>query len=112
MSTMASEYRDDYPRVVVMLDARTRVIEGADNIQWIMQKKCRGPRPWRGKLYFRSKAGLIFYAPRPTPPEIMALPDWFVGGEAQRASRPRDTGTAVKSSRTRCSPEIPPLNPL
>jgi hypothetical protein len=73
-SYMAGEYADDYPRVVVMLDARTRVVECAGDVQWSIQK--RGKVAWRGVYYFRSKAGLLFYA-KSSAPELMALPDWF-----------------------------------
>ena len=60
-------------RVVVMFDAKTRVI--AADIQWILQKR-RG-KEWRGEMFFRSKEGLLLYAPKPTAPELLALPDWF-----------------------------------
>ena len=33
-----NEYADDYPRIVVVLDAKTRVIECADGMQWIVQR--------------------------------------------------------------------------
>ena len=68
-----SESSDDYPHVVVMLDARARVI--AADIQWIIQER-RGSG-WRGKYYCRSKAGLLLYTPKPTAPELLALPHWF-----------------------------------
>jgi hypothetical protein len=58
-----------------MLDARTRVI--AADIQWIFQKRKGGAKPWRNKYYFRSKAGLLFHAPKPTADELVALPDRF-----------------------------------
>src|SRR5262245_60827998 len=69
------ESADDYPRVVVMLDAKTRVIECADGIQWIIQR--RQGKQWRSEMFFRSKEGLLFYAPKPTAPELLTLPDWF-----------------------------------
>jgi hypothetical protein len=65
------ESSDDYHRVVVMLDAKTRVI--AADIQWIIQER-KGGR-WFGKLFFRSKEGLLLYAP--PVPELLALPDRF-----------------------------------
>ena len=70
------ESSDDYHRVVVMLDAKTRVI--AADIQWIIQERKRSGRSaWEGKYYCRSKGGLLLYTPKPTAPELLALPDWF-----------------------------------
>jgi hypothetical protein len=71
-----SEASDDYPGIVVMLDSRRRVI--AADVQWILQERHWGRHPWRGKFFFRSKAGLLLYAPKPTAREILLLPDWFV----------------------------------
>jgi len=71
------ECDDDYPRVVVTLDARTRVIECSDGIQWAIQKHYpKAKRRWQSIHYFRSKAGLLFYA-KSDAPELLALPDWF-----------------------------------
>jgi hypothetical protein len=44
-----SETGDDYPHVVVVLDAKTRVIECADGIQWAIQVKTPASDPisWR-----------------------------------------------------------------
>jgi|SRR5215467_12713100 len=70
-----SESSDDCPRIVVMLDSRTRVI--AADVQWILQERHWGRHPWRGKFFCRSKAGLLLYAPKPTAREILSLPDWF-----------------------------------
>jgi hypothetical protein len=77
MNTRPSETSDDYPDIVVMLDAKTRVIRCANEIQWIIQKRQGGPYPWRSDLFFRSKEGLLLYAPKPTAPKLLALPDWF-----------------------------------
>jgi hypothetical protein len=66
-----SELSDGYPHVVVMLDRKTRVV--AADIQWILQR--RAGRAWQNQYFFRSKAGLLFYAP--PAPELLALPDWF-----------------------------------
>ena len=71
------EYCEDYPLVVARLDDGSRVIECSDGIQWAIQMRCSGNRPWRSKYFFRSKEGLLFYAPKPTAPELLALPDWF-----------------------------------
>ena len=78
----AGEGDDGYARVVVMLDARTRVIECSDGVQWAIQKCGKAvPRLWRSDLYFRSKAGLLFYA---DAPELRAFPDWFPERGAKR----------------------------
>lgn len=70
------ERSDDYNRVVVMLDARTRVI--AADIQWIIQRRGKAARnPWRNELYFRTREGLVLYAPKPTALELLRLPDRF-----------------------------------
>jgi hypothetical protein len=59
-----------------MFDPRHRVI--AADIQWIVQeRRGNGKRPWVGKYYCRSKAGLLLYTPKPTAPELLTLPDWF-----------------------------------
>ena len=69
------ESADDYDHVVVMLEAKTRVI--AADIQLIIQRRINGGRyPWQSQYYFRSKAGLLFYA-KSDAPELLALPDWF-----------------------------------
>ena len=74
--TALLESSDDYYHVVVMLDAKTRVI--AADIQWIIQERKRSGRSaWEGKYFCRSKEGLVLYAPKPTAPELLALPDWF-----------------------------------
>jgi hypothetical protein len=83
------ESSDDYPDVVVMLDAKTRVI--AADIQWIIQK--RWGKEWRGELFFRSKEGLLMYAPKPIAPELLALPDWFPENDLARSvARPDPPG--------------------
>ena len=71
----SGERSDDYDRVVVLLDARTRVI--AADIQWIIQRRGKAARnPWRNELYFRSREGLLFYA-KSDAPELLALPARF-----------------------------------
>jgi hypothetical protein len=71
------EANDDYPHIVAMLDANTRVIECADNLQWIIQKRCNAARwPWRNQYFCRTKEGLLLYA-RPITPELLALSDRF-----------------------------------
>ena len=72
-----AEYWEDYPHVVARL-GDCRVIESSDGIQWIIQTHYPNSKgPWRNKYFFRSKEGLLFYASKPTAPELLALPDWF-----------------------------------
>jgi hypothetical protein len=71
------ESSDDYPAVVAMLDEKTRVIECAARIQWIIQRRVRGGcHPWQSRYFCRTKAGLLLYA-RPITPELLALPGRF-----------------------------------
>jgi hypothetical protein len=69
-----AESSDDYPAIVAILDGKTRVIECANAIQWIIQKRNGGK--WRSTHFCRTKAGLLLYA-RPITPELLALPDFF-----------------------------------
>lgn len=71
------ESDDDYHRVVCVLDTRTRVIECSDGIQWAIQRRGKAARSWQSEFYFRSRVGLLLYAPKPTAPELLELPDWF-----------------------------------
>lgn len=72
----SDEASDDYPHVVAILDSRTRVIECAQGVQWIIQKRCAGRWPWRSRYFCRTKEGLLLYA-RPIVPGLVALPDHF-----------------------------------
>jgi hypothetical protein len=71
------EYSDDFRVVTILSDGR-RVVE-YDEIQWAIQEPRPNDtlRPWRAKYFFRSKEGLLFFAPKPHAPELLALPDWF-----------------------------------
>lgn len=51
-----AESADDYPYIVVMID-KERVIECADAIQWIVQRK-RGSI-WHGVAFCRTKEALL-----------------------------------------------------
>ena len=75
-SRRLGEASDDYPHIVTMLDANTRVIECAQGIQWIIQKRRAGRWPWRNRYFCRTKMGLLQRA-RPIVPELLALPDHF-----------------------------------
>jgi hypothetical protein len=62
MTARLNEGADDYPRIVAHLNARWRVIECRDRIQWILQ--CReGPETavgarWASRSYFRTSEAL------------------------------------------------------
>ena len=56
------EENDDYPRVVVVLNHRWRVIEGSCGIQWVLQYRNgrRRDRPiWRSRRFCRTLSGLL-----------------------------------------------------
>lgn len=75
-ATMRHKSQDNYDAVVVVIDDRTRVIEGSCGVQWVLQKR-NSKTTWTGVMFFRSKAGLLLHAPKPIAPELLALPDWF-----------------------------------
>jgi hypothetical protein len=75
-SPLSHEFSDDYPAIVARPDDQTRVIEGACGVQWIVQNRVKGHRPWRSKYFCRTKAGLLLYA-KPLTPELLSLPDYF-----------------------------------
>jgi hypothetical protein len=58
-----------------MLDAKTRVIECRDGIQWIIQhhRNGRGCNGWRGVSFCRTKEALLRLAGN--HPDLLALPD-------------------------------------
>jgi hypothetical protein len=91
-SSAAHESSDDYPAIVAILDSKTRVIECADHIQWIIQK--RGGRRWYSRYFCRTKAGLLLYA-EPITPELLALPDYF----PEWRDWPPDEGAAIKTEK-------------
>jgi hypothetical protein len=82
-----NEGGDGYPDVA-MLDPKTRIVECAAGIQWIIQKRVRagGRYPWLGVYFCRTKEGLLLYA-RPITPELLALPDRFPQGGRWCADR-------------------------
>jgi hypothetical protein len=56
------ETYDEYARVVVRLDARTRVIECRDGVQWIVQRihgTRNGGCEWEGVSFCRTKEALL-----------------------------------------------------
>jgi hypothetical protein len=51
---------ENYPHVVVVLDADTRIIECAARIQWVLQMRRRkGRHPWESVSFFRTKEILL-----------------------------------------------------
>jgi len=92
----AGESDDDYPHIVATLDTKTRVIECAHGIQWIIQKRCKAARwPWRSVYFCRTKTGLLLYA-RPITPELLALPDCFERrNDGERIDWPPSDGGAA-----------------
>jgi hypothetical protein len=76
------EHREDYPHIVAVLDAKTRVIECADRIQWIVQRRTGSlDRPWAGRSFCTSKQALLRIAGRHPlsgrEAALEALPDYF-----------------------------------
>lgn len=87
------ESADDYPRIVVVLNDRWRVIECASGIQWILQRRKSaetgaGAR-WEGNSYCRTSEALIRCcrarcgSVSPSAMAVLAaLPDWIESGAA------------------------------
>ena len=70
----ANEGAENYPRVVVVLDANRRVIECHAGIQWVIQNR-RGYR-WYGVCFCRTKEALLRLAGS-NHPVLLSLPDRF-----------------------------------
>jgi hypothetical protein len=74
----STESSDQYSRIVVALDPKTRVIECRDGIQWIVQRKTgSGCDPWRGVSFCRTKEALVRLVG--SHAALRALPDRFPG---------------------------------
>jgi len=77
------ESDDSYPRVVIRLSAKLRVIECRDGIQWILQR-CKGGQ-WRGFSFHRDREVLIARC-GPISSDALALlralPPFHLGGAA------------------------------
>jgi hypothetical protein len=74
-----AESAEDYPAVVAVLDAKTRVIECNAGIQWIVQRK--GGRQWHGESFCRTRDALRRCVGRHRQhPALLALPAWFPEG--------------------------------
>jgi hypothetical protein len=72
----AGESAEEYPAVVVVLDANRRVIECAAGIQWIVQvRRRKGRSPWEGVSFCRTKEALVRLVG--SHPTLLALPDRF-----------------------------------
>jgi hypothetical protein len=79
------ETSDAYPHVVVDFGDGWRVIECAAGLQWILQRRRGGERPWNGRSFCRTKEALLRCAGH-CHPALDALPDRFpeaaaVGGD-------------------------------
>ena len=72
------ESYDEYARVVVSLDDRTRIIECRDGVQWIVQHRSSAWR-WDGVSFCRTKEALLLCAGvKPGTNAVLdALPDRF-----------------------------------
>jgi hypothetical protein len=74
--TSKRETDDTYGNIVVRLDAKHRVINCKDNIQWILQEYTGGT--WRGYSFHRNRDVLIERS-RATAEDVAvlnALPEW------------------------------------
>jgi hypothetical protein len=70
------ESAEDYPRIVAVLDPKTRVIECAAGIQWIVQVRKRVTEyPWEGVSFCRTRGALVRLVG--SHPALLALPDRF-----------------------------------
>jgi hypothetical protein len=60
VANSGKESADDYRHIVARLNARWRVIECRDGLQWILQfgKKSGHETAWRGRSYCRSREAL------------------------------------------------------
>lgn len=72
------ESDDGYASVVAVLNARWRVIECKDRIQWILQfaKSRRDTRVWEGRSFVRSREGLfrvVSHHAGPVSPDALAI---------------------------------------
>lgn len=87
VDTCHRESADDYGGIIAVLNARWRVIECRDGIQWILQQRDgerHGRTRWTGRKYFRARNELV-RACRASVGEIDApalatldsLPDWI-----------------------------------
>jgi hypothetical protein len=85
-----NEGAEGYPRLVVQLDAKTRVIECMAGIQWIVQRRLRnGRHAWEGVSFCRTKQALLRCVREwisGEHPEIEALPNRFLEALPQGAA--------------------------
>ena len=56
---MLSEQQQDYPYVVVNIRTHFRLIECRDHIQWILQRRDKNVKRWRGISYFMFKKSMV-----------------------------------------------------
>jgi hypothetical protein len=81
------ESDDDYGKVVARLGSDRRVIECADGLQWIVQR--RSGRRWVSRHYCTSREGVIR--------RVKGLPGWeaLLGLPARFGPRANDTTVAL-----------------
>jgi hypothetical protein len=77
-SRRLKETADDYPSVVTTIGDKLRVIECAQKIQWVLQRRIDGGAfPWRATAFCRTKAALFRCISErysgPIPPALIAL---------------------------------------
>src|SRR5258708_5381779 len=80
------EDRDDYPRLIAMVDKKTRVIECRDGLQWVLQR--RSTRGWAARSFCRSREALwtatrrLLGLDRPAPKSewLLAMPEHISSG--------------------------------
>jgi hypothetical protein len=71
------ETMENYPRVVAVLGSKTRVIECAAGVQWIIQRRVhKGRHPWEGTSFCRTKEALLRLTGSDHP-ALASLPDRF-----------------------------------
>ena len=74
-----AESAEDYPDVVAVLDAKTRVIECNAGSQWIVQR--RQGSQWHGASFCRTRDALLrCVGEHERHPALLALPAWFREG--------------------------------
>jgi hypothetical protein len=84
-----AESSDQYPFVIAELADSWRVIECADDMQWILQRRTtnRGEIQWNGRSFCRTKEALLRCIKEreagKVPGTLLALPDRYLEGARQ-----------------------------
>jgi hypothetical protein len=90
------EAAEDYGRVVARLGERDRLIEAADGMQWVWQRRTgrAGRVVWHSRMWFRSRSGVALHLSEQLGDlpgagelaELLArLPEWFAERRGRRA---------------------------